>query len=219
MADVIQHYNIDQIKLLIRDIRAECTVAHPKVKNAVKTLLELDHLQTQNVDLSLNLEFQRLFTRFFRVRRNAEWRAKFFGVLATALRSSNPSFECLLAEIYSITGRVEASFVSKGITRINRFQPTIDANVLAIMERYFPETTWQLLRNGSSSEKSKRAISIYCNLGQITNLLLATTEWAEHEHAFDAEHGHTDLSAAKKLDLLLWTYGAGTNNKVTKSII
>ncbi|WP_155754957.1 hypothetical protein [Burkholderia thailandensis] len=216
MADIMQLCNIDQYASLIRDIRVHGVVAHPKIKAAIRELQELDRLQALNSDLRTNAEFQRCFVRFFKVRRNAQWQAKFFDRLTTALLAKNTSFEWLLAEVLATTGKVEASFVSKGITRIDRCQPTVDGNVLGVMKNFFPEMPWSLLRIGSPSAKTRRAIAVHCALGQVTHNLLATTEWADLEKEFDCVHGQSGLTAAKKLDLLLWTYGSGKSTRASK---
>jgi hypothetical protein len=217
MADIMQPCHIDQYASLIRDISVHEIVAHPKIKAAIKELQKLDRLQALNSDLRTIPDFQRCFVRFFRVRRNAKWQAKFFDRLTIALLAKNTSFEWLLAEVLATTGQVEASFVSKGLTRIDSCQPTIDGNVLGVMKSYFPEqTTWTLLRTGSPSAKMRRAIAVHSELGQVTRNLLATPEWGDLEKEFDRVNGESGLTAAKKLDLLLWTYGAAKSTRASR---
>lgn len=72
-----------------------------------------------SVDVSANAEYQKDFSRYFRVRRNSEWQRIFYEELER-LKSVGAEFEPVLDYLYEETGLVEASFASKLVAVIDR---------------------------------------------------------------------------------------------------
>ena len=67
----------------------------------------IEHVR--KVDVSADLDFQRTYNGFYRIRRNAEWRAAYYG-LFEEIKNSNPTFEQIIRTLYRDTGNIEASF-------------------------------------------------------------------------------------------------------------
>ena len=72
----------------------------------------------RKVDVSADLDFQRTYNGFYRIRRNAEWRAAYYG-LFEEIKNSNPTFEQIIRTLYRDTGNIEASFSSKMLATVD----------------------------------------------------------------------------------------------------
>ena len=81
----------------------------------------------QQGDVSQNLDFQRVFDGFYKVRRNAAWRKVFFD-LFEEVRKNAPavagdpaaSFDKVITALRQATGNVEMSFSSKLLASVNK---------------------------------------------------------------------------------------------------
>ena len=68
----------------------------------------------RNVDVSKDLEFQRIFNGYYVVRRNKEWRDIYYSIFEKVKNAPNQcSFEYVIRDLYEQTGNIEASFTSK----------------------------------------------------------------------------------------------------------
>ncbi len=56
-------------------------------------------------NVSYDLDFQREYNYFYKVRRNAEWRQQYFNLFEKCKKRRNVSFGLILEEMYSNTGR------------------------------------------------------------------------------------------------------------------
>jgi len=83
----------------------------------------------RKTDVSSDLEFQRTFNAFYRVRRNVEWRKAYYD-LFEKVKCSSPSFESIIRTMYEATGNIEASFSSKMLATINSDMPIWDRYVI-----------------------------------------------------------------------------------------
>jgi hypothetical protein len=91
-------------------------------------------------------DYQRNFNYFYQVRRNAEWRKKFYALFyclrdlgdLRAARDSNVNFEHILRTLLAETGKVEASFASKMAATLDPSSPVIDRHVLSYVGRKLP---------------------------------------------------------------------------------
>ena len=72
----------------------------------------------RKTDVSSDMNYQRIFNGFYRVRRDAEWRKEYYDLFET-VKDSNPSFEFIIRTLYKTTGNIEASFSSKMLATIN----------------------------------------------------------------------------------------------------
>ena len=56
----------------------------------------------RKTDVSTDLDFQRTFNAFYRVRRNAVWRKTYYDLFETS-KDRNPSFEFIIRTMYETT--------------------------------------------------------------------------------------------------------------------
>ena len=120
------------IKLDQNDIRN----ALPRVKKGLDQYVDIQS-RLHSVDVSEDVDFQKMFTVFYRVRRNKEWRSKYFSILQTAKREGC-DFEEALKRIHQQTGRIEASFASKLAATIDTRLPVIDSIVMRNVGKKLP---------------------------------------------------------------------------------
>lgn len=104
-------------------------------KNAIIRFLALDKYNyiKENInkcDVSSNLEFQKRFNAFYRVRRDAKWRKLFYTYFESIKNKKNITFDEILDYMYKETGNIEASFCSKLLSTINPNMPIWDQYVL-----------------------------------------------------------------------------------------
>jgi len=99
-------------------------------------------------DVSVNDEFQRRFSGFYRVRRNLQWRAAYFGLLESE-KANGINFPDALGKIARRCGRIEASFASKLVATLDASKPVIDKFVLGYFKMELP-------RSGSTTRPCRR---------------------------------------------------------------
>ncbi len=100
--------------------------------------------------------YERNFNYFYQVRRNAEWRGKFYALFYSS-RDKEVDFAYILNELFNRTGRVEASFASKLIATLNPSLPIIDRHVLSYIGRKLPS----LSKNKDNKERIVIIIALY----------------------------------------------------------
>ena len=103
-------------------------------------------------DVSDNIEFQKVYNSFFRVRRNEQWRKIYYDIMERAKRT-NLSFRDIITEIYQKTGRIEASFTSKLLASIDTSRP--------IWDRYVLKNLGIKLEGNTPYERIEHACKIY----------------------------------------------------------
>ena len=64
-------------------------------------------------DQKISAEYQKKFNYFYQVRRNAEWREKFYSLFYKYSKERNADFADILNALFKRTGMIEASFSSK----------------------------------------------------------------------------------------------------------
>ena len=151
----------------------------------------------RSVDVSANAEYQKDFSRYFRVRRDSEWKRIFYAELER-LKPVGAEFEPVLNYLYEETGLVEASFASKLVAVIDPTKPILDSKVLAYLG----------LRIGGSSPERRlsAAFQAYYHIVEWYEAYLARPEAAENIKLFDSLlPGYTWVSDTKKIDFLLWS--------------
>lgn len=149
-------------------------------------------------DVSRDADFQRCFNRFFRVRRNAAWRAEFYDLFEREKREPEPSFERVVRELHGRTGGVEASFASKMVAVLDPDMPIWDGIVLGRLG----------LKPGMNPRAEDRladAVGIHREICRWYEWYLQTDDAARNLALFDRVlPGYTLLSPTKKIDFLLW---------------
>lgn len=156
-------------------------------------------------DVSVDTEFQRRFTRFYVLRRNAAQKKAYYDLLEACKGKENVSFPEILRALYEATGWVEASFSSKLLATIKPDMPIWDSIVLSRLG----------LKSSTSDDKEKRLASskkLYESIVRWYHEYLPTAEAKEAISAFDAAFPkYIGFTATKKIDFLLW--GSGTINE------
>lgn len=104
-------------------------------------------------DVARDREFQTRFNAFYRVRRNATWRAGFYDLLQREKSHRRP-FSDVLRALHVKTGRTEASFASKLVASVNPELPVIDAFVLRNLGVRLP-------RAGVIESRLERVVQLY----------------------------------------------------------
>lgn len=153
-----------------------------------------------NTDVSADKDFQREFNHFYRIRRNEEWRKKFYRIFEDTKQKTAPNFAEVLEELYAQTGNVEASFASKMVATLNPNKPIWDSMVLSVLLMK-PET-----KNGKATVSS--VISCYNDIDRWYYDFKKHPTAKEWIRKFDkAFPEYKDISATKKIDFILWAGG------------
>lgn len=83
-----------------------------------------------NTDVSIDADFQRTFNGYYKVRRNAEWRGKYYRLFESVKGDRQVTFEFIIDELYRQTGNIEASFASKMLATVRSEMPIWDKYVV-----------------------------------------------------------------------------------------
>ena len=166
--------------------------------------------RVQETDVSVDIEFQRIFTGFYRVRRNEDSRRTFYDLFERCKGMETVTFEYVLKELYARTGRIEASFSSKMVATLNTDMPIWDSIVLGKLH----------MKPRAYKDKEQRlqeAVEIYHSIELWYQELLHSPNAPEILDAFDeAFPEYSRFSAVKKVDFLLW--GSGSTDPLQQSI-
>ncbi len=166
------------------------------LKSRKKDLIRYDEIMKMRED-PYDLDFQRKYDAFYRVRRNEGWRVVYFDIMAKYLEISNPTFKEVLLELYHSTGQIEASFASKLLATINPDRPIWDSKVLSALRL-------KLDKDGSESRVEK-TVNLYSRICEWYSCFLKTDMAAEWIEAFDCEFPvFKGLTSTKKIDFILW---------------
>lgn len=148
--------------------------------------------------MSSDAEFQRLYNRFYRVRRNAEWQAVYYEIMQREKASTDLSFEDVLREMHERTGNVEAFFTSKMIATLDPDRPIWDSIVL--------ERLGLKLKGTTPQAKLENAAGVYESIAGWYADYLATEDAARNIALFDELlPDYAWLTPVKKVDFLFWS--------------
>ncbi len=81
-------------------------------------------------NLVMDLDYQRVFNRFYRVRRNSEWRKIYYDFFEKSKGNIDITFSEILYYLFEHTGQIEHSFSSKMLSTINPKMPIWDVYIL-----------------------------------------------------------------------------------------
>ena len=150
-------------------------------------------------DVASDTEFHKTFKSFYKVRRGSDWCSVFFSILEREKHDGVVSFGEVLNEMYSRTGRIEASFSSKLIATINTHRPVWDKHVLDNIGLRPPYAGMQPAR------RLCRCVELYSSIQTWTSKTIRKTGFEKWRRRFDRKFPRfchfTDI---KKLDLFLW---------------
>ena len=177
------------------------------------------HAYKKTLDLSsniaLNMDYQKNYTNYYRVRRDAQWLKAYYQYLEEHKHDKDITFEQILRHLSEIphavkisqTNRdgiartVEASFASKMLATINPDHPVWDSQVLRFLEIRTPQMR-------SHSEKIEACIEIYAEIEREISDFIRTQEGRACIEVFDLVFPRCrDFSDFKKIDFYLWNLG------------
>ncbi len=149
-------------------------------------------------DVSSDADFQRLYNRFYRVRRNAEWQSRYYAIMEREKANPSTAFGDVLREMHELTGNVEAPFASKMTTTLHPERPIWDSLVLARLGLRLGGTTAQA--------KLENAVEVYGEIVSWRETYLATDDAEKNIRLFDELlPDYAWLTPVKKVDFLLWS--------------
>ena len=169
-------------------------------------------LDKTNID---TVDYQKNFTNYYRVRRDAEWLKEFYSYFEKNKNRKDITFEEILRYISNIehsvkvtesnpSGKaktVEASFASKMLATINPNHPIWDSQVLRFLNIKTNECQ-------NSSNKIDEYIRIYNEIEIEISNFIKTDCGKECIRIFDETFPNCkDFSDYKKIDFYLWNLG------------
>lgn len=155
----------------------------------------------REVDVSCDADFQRRFNHFYRVRKNAEWRSKYYCIFEEMKRRENADFSGILYALHDACGSAEASFASKMLATIDAGRPIWDSRVLAALGLEAPAQ--------GKKERLEEIVEGYKRIEDWYKAYLASSDAEENIKAFDRMlPEHESISPVKKIDYILWAAGA-----------
>ena len=150
-------------------------------------------------DVSQDLEFQRTYKGFYRMRQRTPEFYKCYFDYMEAHKSSNITFSNVLSFLYESTSRIESSFSSKMLATINPEMPVWDVNVLSNLSIHPPRSYHK--------ERLKATIDTYSVLLGWYTMYTETQNAREVIGVFDTIYPGTKITNVKKIDLALWSLG------------
>lgn len=149
-------------------------------------------------DISADVDFQREFNYFYKVRRNSEWRTAFYSLFEECKAITPLTFEYVLRTLYERTGTVEVSFSSKLLATLNPDMPIWDSIVLSRLN-LSPSAA------GSKEKRLESNINKYQGIVNWYQSFLKTSKAQEFLSAFDSAFPEfAAITAVKKIDFWLW---------------
>ena len=143
-------------------------------------------------------DFQRFYNHFYRVRRNAEWQARYYAIMEREKANPSTAFGDVLREMHGLTGNVEASFASKMVATLHPDRPIWDSLVLARLGLRLKGTTAQA--------RLEKAVEVYGKIVSWYEAYLLTEDAEKNIRLFDELlPDYAWLTPVKKVDFLLWS--------------
>lgn len=177
--------------------------------NSYKKTLDL----TKNI--SIDADFQKNFTNYYRVRRDANWLQQFYNFFENNKNNKKITFEEILRYLSNVEHKVkqtakhpngkaktvEASFASKMLVTINPNHPIWDSQVL----RYLNIKINDALNH---DDKIEECVKIYQEIEKEIDAFRITAKGKRCLELFDkAFPSCQNFSDFKKIDFYLWNLG------------
>jgi len=149
------------------------------------------------VNVSADLDFQRQYNGFYKVRqRPSDWYKTYYHIMQD-LRDQKPSFDEVLDLLHSRLGRCEASFASKMVATLDAHRPVWDTWVLKNM-RIKPLTA-------GSPQRFEQAKANYTRIQEWHDRFLASENGRLVVSVFrNMVPQHAKVTDLKKVDFFLW---------------
>lgn len=154
--------------------------------------------KVNNVDVSEDIDFQKEFNYFYKIRINGEWRNTYYSLFESFKKKDSVTFDEIIKELYKRTGWVEPSFASKMLASLNSNMPIWDSKVLARIGITASKKTGE--------DKVNETIYLYAKIVSWYDDVISNTETkTQYIEAFDKEFPQfSDISDVKKIDFILW---------------
>ncbi len=151
-----------------------------------------------NTDVSMDVDFQRTFNGYYKVRRNAEWWEKYYKLFESVKGDRQVTFEFIIDELYRQTGNIEASFASKMLATVRSEMP--------IWDKYVVENLGLSLPKQSDPQRLHKTKDLYGSICRWYEDFLKTGNSHECLCMFDRLlPDYTWISPVKKIDFYLWS--------------
>jgi hypothetical protein len=132
------------------------------------------------------------------VRRNNEWRNKYFSYFEDNKDNKNICFSEIITYLYETTGNIEASFSSKMLATINQDRP--------IWDQYVLKNLGLELIGKNNIEKLQNAILLYDVIVRWYKDYMSTDNCKECLDLYNRNlPKYSMISDIKKIDFLLWS--------------
>lgn len=149
-----------------------------------------------NCDVSKDELFQKRFNAFYRVRRDDNWRKKFYKYFERVKNNKSITFDTIVKDLLLETGNIEASFSSKMLSTINPDMP--------IWDQYVLKNLGLEVRGTKKDEKLISTIDTYHKIVEIEQNLLNREDVKKTISDFKNEYKEYNLSDIKILDYIIW---------------
>lgn len=186
---------LSHILRMVKLTKTEIDEALPKVEKGLEQYLWIQSRIGDSANSEMDLEFQRKYNHFYRVRRSSDWQDVFYKLMNLA-RRERLEFPAVLDLLHQATGRYEASFASKLTATLNPSMPVIDSVVLKNLELRLPGT--------QSSDRAAQICELHNHLSSLFNTFLRTSEGKYLVSGFRRMYPGVNITDVKKLDLVLW---------------
>lgn len=147
------------------------------------------------VDVSKSKDFQKRFTRFYRVQRNSAWLSRFYDLLQNK-KKVGVSFPEALKIIHANTGKIEASFASRLVATIHTEKPVIDRFVL--------KNTGLRLPYGYSRNREEKIVTVYNKLQLEFEEFFRSENGKYLANQFLRKFPAKNISKMRMADFVLW---------------
>ncbi len=151
--------------------------------------------EVRRLDVTTDADFQRRYNHFWRVRKNATWRAAYYELLERAKRAGT-DFPTALRAMHARTGRIEASFSSKLVATLDPDMPVIDAFVLKFFGLRLPYPY--------QDDRIGKTIDVYERVAAGIDAIVRSDAMPRVRAAFAERYPTAALSDVKMVDFVLW---------------
>ena len=170
------------------------TLQKGATKKGIDKYIKIMELFTK-VNVSKDEEFQRKYNDFYKIRRNKQFRERYYSIIENS-KKDKPSLIKVLDELYKF-GNLEVSFASKLLATIDPNLPVWDKYVLENFKISPPS------RKLEKIERINQTNGVYESLKNKYKDLLEKDEGKLMIRIFN-EYYPNDISSIKKIDFIIW---------------
>jgi len=153
--------------------------------------------ELKNVNVSTDIDYQRTFNSFYKIRRNDDWRKAYYSYFEENKYNKNLTFEQIIRHLYDKTGNIEASFSSKLLATINPKMP--------IWDQYVVKNINLNLSGKTKEEKLQNYINLYDKIIEKCDKLLKREDVKKCIKEIKNLICEYEIEDIKILDFILWS--------------